>query len=94
VKVTTKALFINYGFEEAKYSMKAITILRKAGIKVEMYPDSVKVGKQFIHADKRNIPFAVIAGTDEISEDKYALKNLTSGEKTSFTLEELKKALL
>jgi histidyl-tRNA synthetase len=89
VTVTTKALFINYGLEEAKYAMKAITALRKAGIKVELYPDAAKVGKQFGHADKRNIPFAVIAGSDEISQEKYALKNLISGEQTLLSLSEL-----
>lgn len=94
VKVTTKALFINYGLEEAKYAMKAIATLRKAGIKVEMYPDAAKVGKQFGHADKRNIPFAVIAGTDEILQEKYALKNLLSGEQTLCSFEELKIELL
>ena len=94
VKVTTKALFINYGMDEAKYAMKAISTLRKAGIKVEMYPDAAKVGKQFGHADKRNIPFAVIAGTDEIAQEKYSLKNLVSGEQILFTLEELQKELI
>ena len=94
VKVTTKALFINYGNEEAKYAMKAISALRKEGIKVEMYPDAAKVGKQFGHADKRNIPFAVIAGSDEIKQEKFALKNLVSGEQTLFTIEELIKELL
>ena len=59
-----------------------------------MYPDAAKVGKQFGHADKRNIPFAVIAGTDEILQEKYALKNLLSGEQTLFTLEELQKELM
>ncbi|WP_396177071.1 histidine--tRNA ligase [Flavobacterium sp.] len=89
VTVTTKALFINYGLEEAKYAMKAITALRKAGIKVELYPDAAKVGKQFGHADKRNIPFAVIAGSDEILQEKYALKNLISGEQILLTLSDL-----
>ncbi len=94
VTVTTKALFINYGMEEAKYAMKAINSLRKQGIKVEMYPDASKVNKQFGHADKRTIPFAVIAGSDEMSQGKYALKNLSSGEQSLFTLEELKFELL
>ena len=94
VKVTTKALFINYGNEESKYAMKAISSLRKEGVKVEMYPDAAKVGKQFGHADKRAIPFAVIAGSDEIREGKFALKNLISGEQTLLTFEELKEALM
>ena len=94
VIVTTKALFINYGIEEAKYAMKAIHSLRKEGIKVEMYPDAAKVGKQMGHADKRSIPFAVIAGSDEIKEGKFALKNLVSGEQVLYTLDELKKELV
>jgi histidyl-tRNA synthetase len=93
VTVTTKALFINYGMQEAKYAMKAIYELRKQGIKVEMYPDVAKVNKQFGHADKRNIPFAVLVGNDEINSGKYALKNLSSGEQKLLTLEELTQEL-
>ena len=93
VKVTTKAMFINYGTAEAKYAMQAITVLRKAGIKVEMYPDAAKVGKQFGHADKRNIPFAVIAGSEEIKQEKYALKDLISGEQVLLSLSELTERL-
>jgi histidyl-tRNA synthetase len=79
--------------QEAKYAMKAIYELRKQGIKVEMYPDVAKVNKQFGHADKRNIPFAVLVGNDEINSGKYALKNLSSGEQRLLTLEELTQEL-
>jgi len=94
VKVTTKALFINYGNAEAFYAMKAIAELRKAGIKVELYPDNAKVGKQFNHADKRNIPFAVIAGETEMHNNQFGLKDLASGEQVLLDLEGLKEALL
>lgn len=94
VTVTTKALFINYGNDEAFYAMKAIADLRKAGIKVELYPDSAKVGKQFTHADKRNIPFAVIAGQTEMKNDQFSLKNLVSGEQVLLDFEGLKEALI
>ena len=90
----TKALFINYGEKEAFYSMKAIKELRNFGIKVELYPDAVKVGKQFMHADKRAIPFAIIVGETEMNEAKYALKNLISGEQITVDFEELKTELL
>jgi len=93
VTSTSKALFINYGEKEAFYSMKAITKLRSFGIKVELYPDSVKVGKQFQHADKRGIPFAVIVGETEMKEGKFALKNLISGEQVLLDFEGLKAAL-
>jgi histidyl-tRNA synthetase len=94
VTSTTKALFINYGEKEAFYSMKAIKELRNFGIKVELYPDAVKVGKQFMHADKRDIPFAIIVGETEMNEGKFALKNLISGEQITMDFEELKKALV
>jgi histidyl-tRNA synthetase len=94
VTSTSKALFINYGEKEAFYSMKAITKLRNFGIKVELYPDAVKVGKQFMHADKRAIKFAVIVGETEINEGKFALKNLVSGEQMLLNFEELKNALI
>ena len=93
VTSTSKALFINYGEKEAFYSMKAITKLRSFGIKVELYPDNVKVGKQFQHADKRGIPFAVIVGESEMNEGKFALKNLVSGEQVLLDFEGLKSAL-
>ena len=94
VTSTSKALFINYGKKEAFYSMKAITKLRNFGIKVELYPDAVKVGKQFLHADKRAIKYAVIVGETEMNEDKFALKNLVTGEQVSLNFEELKNELI
>jgi histidyl-tRNA synthetase len=94
VTSTSKALFINYGKKEAFYSMKAITKLRNFGIKVELYPDAVKVGKQFMHADKRAIKYAVIVGETEMNEGKFALKNLVSGEQMLLNFEELKNALI
>lgn len=94
VTASTKALFINYGDKEAFYAMKAVKGLRAAGIKVELYPDAVKMAKQFQHADKRNIPYAVIAGENEIEANLYSLKNLVTGKQVSLDFEGLKKTLL
>ena len=73
--------------------MKAITELRNSGIKVELYPDNTKVGKQFQHADKRQIPFAVIAGETEMEANVFSLKNLVTGEQIIVDFEGLKAAL-
>jgi histidyl-tRNA synthetase len=86
-------LFINYGEKEAFYALEAITKLRASNIKVELYPDNVKVGKQFMYADKRQIPFAVIVGETEMKEGKFALKNLVSGEQVLVDFDELRKRL-
>jgi histidyl-tRNA synthetase len=93
VQQSTKALFINYGEKEAFYAMQAIQKLRKEGLKVELYPDAIKVGKQFMYADKRQIQFAVIVGETEMMERKFGLKNLQTGEQTTLSFEELKAQL-
>ncbi|MBA4153288.1 histidine--tRNA ligase [Flavobacterium sp.] len=93
VSATTKALFINYGNHESLYAMEAIFKLRRAGIKVELYPDAAKIAKQFQYADKRGIPFAVIAGLSELERMEFGLKNLQTGEQVKLNFESLKKAL-
>jgi len=85
----TKVLFINFGNKEALYAMKAIAALRDAGIRAELYPDAAKLAKQFTHADKRSIPFAVLSGDEEINSSTYKIKDLVSGEQESVNMEEL-----
>lgn len=80
VLATSKALFLNFGDKEALYAMKAIGKLRQKGIKVELYPDKSKIDKQFKHADRRGIPFAVIVGESEMEREEFGLKNLATGE--------------
>ncbi|MFV5684455.1 histidine--tRNA ligase [Flavobacterium sp. GB2R13] len=94
VTATSKALFINYGDTEAFYGLQAIQKLRASGIKVELYPDNAKVAKQFQHADKRGISFAVIVGAQEMESNSFSLKNLVTGEQVLLDFEGLKKALL
>ncbi|MFC4740628.1 histidine--tRNA ligase [Flavobacterium ponti] len=89
VLATSKAMFINFGDKEALYSMKAITKLRAENIKVELYPDNAKIGKQFQHADKRGIPFAVLVGEEEINNQEFTLKNLGTGEQQKVDYDKL-----
>jgi histidyl-tRNA synthetase len=89
VLATSKALFLNFGDKEALYAMKAIGKLRQKGIKVELYPDNSKSDKQFKHADRRGIPFAVIVGESEIESEEFGLKNLATGEQQKVDFETL-----
>ncbi|TRO66626.1 histidine--tRNA ligase [Christiangramia sabulilitoris] len=93
VTQNTKVLFINFGEKEAFYAMKAVTKLREANIMAELYPDSAKMGKQMKYADKRNIPFTVLAGEEEMNAGKFTLKHMKSGEQTSHDLNGLETAL-
>lgn len=93
VTATSKAIFFNYGEAEAFYAMQAITRLRNEGIKVELYPDKAKLDKQFKYAEKRQISFAVMAGSNEIATGSYSVKDLITGEKHTLDFEGLKKML-
>ncbi|HEX5709658.1 MAG TPA: ATP phosphoribosyltransferase regulatory subunit, partial [Pyrinomonadaceae bacterium] len=54
--------------------------LREAGLRVELYPEADKVGKQFKYASARSIPFVVVAGPDERARGEVALKDMRTGE--------------
>jgi len=97
VASTTKVLFINFGEKEALYAMQAISKLRLQGIASELYPDIAKnqkhLGKQITYANKRNIPFTVLAGETEMEAGTYTLKNMESGEQETFDFKALTKEL-
>ncbi|RZJ75642.1 MAG: histidine--tRNA ligase [Flavobacterium sp.] len=93
VTEATKVLFLNFGDKEALYALRAIKELRDAGIKAELYPDNAKIAKQFQHADKRGIAFAVLAGEEEMNGNSFKLKDLASGEQLTVNAAELLKKL-
>lgn len=94
VKVTTKALFINFGETEAMHCLELIQVLRTENIKSELYPENAKMKKQLSYADKRNIPFVVLVGEAEIQSQTYTLKNMITGEQKNLNAIDLIKILL
>jgi histidyl-tRNA synthetase len=62
---------------------------REAGIRTEIYPDSVKMKKQMSYANAKQIPFVALAGENEISEGKVTLKNMLTGEQMLVTTDQL-----
>ena len=93
VQVATRALFINFGEEEADYAAISIQKLRKAGIAAELYPDRSKMNKQMKYVHNRKIPFAILAGTSEIANQTFTVKNMESGTQQEVNFEELQKML-
>ncbi|MEO8932869.1 MAG: histidine--tRNA ligase [Xanthomarina sp.] len=82
-------LFINFGENEALFCLKAIKDLRLNKVKAELYPDAAKMKKQMNHANKRNIPFVVLVGDEEMKSNSYTLKNMISGEQEKVSLKDL-----
>ncbi|WP_298539039.1 histidine--tRNA ligase [uncultured Aquimarina sp.] len=90
VAPSTKALFINFGEIEALYCLKAIQQLRSNGTIAELYPDSAKMNKQMKYANKRAVPFVILAGASEVENNSFTVKNMETGTQESMDLKELK----
>ena len=91
---STKLLFANFGEKEAMHCLKLLRQVREAGIAAELYPDSVKLPKQFTYAEKKGIPYVAIVGENEMKEGKVTLKKMGAGEKGELiTIDELIKRM-
>ena len=77
--IGTKVLFSNMGDAEVAYSLPIIAGLRAQGINCEIYPDKSKLKKQFDYAAKKNIPYFVIVGEQEIADGVVNIKNQVTG---------------
>jgi len=90
VKVSsTEVLIVNFGENETQYALKIIDDLRRMNVRSELYPDAVKLKKQMSYADAKKIPFIIIAGEDEITNNSITVKNMSSGEQKKISLDEL-----
>jgi len=54
--------------------------LRSEGLRVEVYPEADKLGKQLKYASSRAIPFVTVVGDDEAAGGVVTVKNLGTGE--------------
>ena len=80
-------LFINFDNNKSEEILDSITNLRYQGIICELYPSNVKIKKQLDYANKKNFDFVVLIGEDEIKNDSFVLKNMTSGEQNSYKMD-------
>ncbi len=85
----TTALFFNMGDVESKFAFKYVQLLRKNNISCELFHEPAKIDKQFKYASKKNILYAIIIGSKEMTEQTCVVKNLTKGEQKIIELSEL-----
>ncbi|MDA8531916.1 histidine--tRNA ligase, partial [Flavobacteriaceae bacterium] len=71
---SAQVLFANFGRDESLYSYKAVQSLRSNGIIAELYPEASKLKKQITYANKRNIPFVVLVGDEEMFSKRFTVK--------------------
>jgi len=85
----TKVLVTVFSPDLLKSSLKLSSNLRKAGISTELYPnDQVKLDKQLKYASAKNIPYVIILGPKEVEKDTVTLKDLSTGNQKTCTLQE------
>jgi histidyl-tRNA synthetase len=94
IEATTKVLFVNFGAAEEKYCLPLLAGLRESGIPSEIFPDFAKLKKQLDYANRKKIPFVVLAGENEMKEGRLTLKDMTTGEQMTLTWEQLKEKLM
>jgi histidyl-tRNA synthetase len=63
-------------------------------LRVDVYPEADKIGKQFKYAGDRKIPHVVVAGDDELAQGTVTIKNMRTGEQKTVRREAAATALL
>ena len=72
------------------HCLKLLRQVREAGIASELYPDQVKLPKQFTYAEKKGIPYVAIVGETEMNAGLVTLKKMGANEKgDAMTMDEL-----
>ena len=88
-KNTTKVIFVNFGENEAKASLKHIKALRANGISCELYPENAKMKKQMGYANDNKIPYVAIVGETELANNTITVKCMAAGEQQQLTIDEM-----
>ena len=91
LQISTRALFFNMGEKESIASLGVMQQLRNQGISCELFHEPAKLDKQFKYADKKNIPFVIIMGSNEIEKKEAVVKNLKAGVQQIIPLDQLVK---
>lgn len=90
---TTKVLFLAMDEAALKYGFKALQKVRAAGISSAIYPKAWKFQKLMKYADKVNVPYVVLIGSQEMESGQLGFKNMISGEQQELNLDAIITAL-
>jgi len=82
-------IVINFGITYLEKLYPIINKLRNAGKKIDIYPDKVKLNKQFSYANKHNVNYAIIMGEDEYKKEEVIIKNMKSGSQSNYSIKKI-----
>lgn len=87
---TTQILVTIFNPELYDKSLVLSNNIRQSGIATELYPDpQTKLEKQLKYASRKNIPYVVFLGPEELSSNTLKLKNLQTGQQQILNIEDL-----
>ena len=86
---SARVLFINFGDREMRYCVRCAALLRKAGVPALVYPEAAKMKKQMEFANKKCVPYVIFAGESEIANNTVTIKNMSTGEQSTVSTDEL-----
>jgi histidyl-tRNA synthetase len=92
-QTSTKVLFLNFGPAEEAYVLPILFRMRENGFRCEIYPDAGKIRKQMNYADKKGIPYVILAGETEMALQKVTLRKMSTGEQLLVSFGELIKVV-
>ncbi|HKY73836.1 MAG TPA: histidine--tRNA ligase [Patescibacteria group bacterium] len=72
----------------AENAAEIVAAFRKSSINAELYPAYDKLGKQLKEASKRNVPYVVVIGPEEVEKNTVMLKNMKTGEQRATSIQE------
>lgn len=90
---TTQVLICVMGKEEEVYGLSILNHLRNQNIASELYPFGAKIKKQIQYANDKNIPHAIIVGSEEMKTGKLTFKNMLTGQQQLLTIQEIQNCL-
>jgi histidyl-tRNA synthetase len=67
-----------FGAQDTPHALRVAGMLRQSGLRVLVYPDADRIGRQIKYADSLGIPFVAILGGNEIAAGTVTVKNLTA----------------
>ncbi|WP_324026762.1 histidine--tRNA ligase [Maribacter sp. BPC-D8] len=82
-----QVLCVNFGDKEAMAALKLVSQLRKSGVKADIYPSSAKMQKQMKYANNRNVPYVILIGEQELSNNSFIVKNMNEGSQQEYSLD-------
>lgn len=87
LKAKNHVLITHFDKTTESTALQILKQLRAAGITAELYPEAVKLKKQLTYANKKNIPYVLMVGAEEIKREEYTLKNMETGEQQQQSLD-------